>query len=163
MELEFAQQYSNWNAVPLSELFDAQIIKNVKQDMKPIADNLKRIGRDAQVLVIWTDNDLEGENIGIQNELILGAEVVSVVQSVNSRIQIKRARFSVVQEREIQMAWNNLDQLDYKKAHAVDARSELDLRIGAVFTRFQTLGLKNRFEELEDKKVISYGIFLKYN
>ena len=64
MELEFARQYSNWNSVPLNELFDAQIIKNVRQDMKPIADNLKRIGRDAQVLVIWTDNDIEGENIG---------------------------------------------------------------------------------------------------
>lgn len=65
MELEFAQKYSNWNAVALNELFDAQIIKNVRQDMKAIADNLKRMGRDAQVLVIWTDNDLEGENIGI--------------------------------------------------------------------------------------------------
>lgn len=67
MELEFAQQYSNWNSVGLNELFDAQVIKTVKPDMKPIADNLKRIGRDAQVLVIWTDNDLEGENIGIQD------------------------------------------------------------------------------------------------
>jgi DNA topoisomerase-3 len=90
---------------------------------------------------------------------IQGAEVASIVQSVNSRIQIRRARFSVVQEREIQLAWQNLDNLDYNKADAVDARSELDLRIGAVFTRFQTLGLKNRFEELQDKKVISYGKF----
>lgn len=61
------------------------------------------------------------------------------------------------------MAWQNLDHLDYNKIYAVDARSELDLRIGAVFTRFQTLGLKNRFEELEDKKVISYGAFLTLN
>ena len=83
---------------------------------------------------------------------------MSIVQSVNSRIQVKRARFSVVQEREIQTAWADLDNLDYNKVFAVDARSELDLRIGAVFTRFQTLGLKNRFEELEDKKVISYGM-----
>jgi DNA topoisomerase-3 len=40
---------------------------------------------------------------------------------------------------------------------SVDARSELDLRIGAVFTRFQTLLLKNRFVDLSDQKVISYG------
>jgi DNA topoisomerase IA len=65
MELEFVGQYSNWNSAALNELFDAQVIKNVRSDMKQIADNLKRIGRDAQVLVIWTDNDIEGENIGI--------------------------------------------------------------------------------------------------
>jgi DNA topoisomerase III len=40
---------------------------------------------------------------------------------------------------------------------AVDARSELDLRIGAVFTRFQTLLLKKRFADLSEQKVISYG------
>ena len=65
MELEFSAQCSNWNSVPLNSLFDAQVIKNVRPDMKAIADNLKRIGKNAQVLVIWTDNDLEGENIGI--------------------------------------------------------------------------------------------------
>ena len=66
MELEFSQQYSNWNSVPLNSLFEAEIFKNVKPDMKAIADNLKRIGKNAQILVIWTDNDLEGENIGIK-------------------------------------------------------------------------------------------------
>ena len=117
--------------------------------MKAIADNLRKLGRTSQLLVIWTDNDLEGENIG--------AEVVQVVKSVNPRIVIKRARFSVVQQREIQNAWNQLFELDLRQAAAVDARSELDLRIGAVFTRFQTLQLKNKFEELKDSKVISYG------
>lgn len=42
-------------------------------------------------------------------------------------------------------------------AMAVDARSELDLRIGAVFTRFQTLLLKYRFADLQDQKVLSFG------
>ena len=119
------------------------------QDMKGIADNLKRVGRTSQILVIWTDNDREGENIG--------AEVVEIVRQVNPRITVKRARFSVVQQREIMNAWNRLDDLDWKQAAAVDARSELDLRIGAVFTRFQTLQLKHKFDELQDTKVISYG------
>jgi DNA topoisomerase-3 len=70
---------------------------------------------------------------------------------------VKRARFSVVQEREITIAWQNLGELDYRQAAAVDARSEMDLRIGAVFTRFQTLQLRNKFDELKDAKVISYG------
>jgi DNA topoisomerase-3 len=60
-------------------------------------------------------------------------------------------------DREIKHAWNVLYDLDMRQAAAVDARSELDLRIGAVFTRFQTVRLKNKFAELQDSKVISYG------
>ncbi len=46
--------------------------------------------------------------------------------------------------------------IDERQANAVDARTELDLRIGAAFTRFQTLRFQPVFPEL-DKKVISYG------
>lgn len=42
------------------------------------------------------------------------------------------------------------------QANAVSARIELDLRIGAILTRTQTLGLQGAFTELADK-VISYG------
>jgi DNA topoisomerase-3 len=49
--------------------------------------------------------------------------------------------------------------LDYRQAAAVNARLELDLRIGAVFTRFQTLTLQQRIRAIGDEKlVISYGI-----
>ena len=41
---------------------------------------------------------------------------------------------------------------------AVDARSELDLRIGAAFTRFQTLKLQKRFSELANQ-LVSFGLF----
>ena len=47
-------------------------------------------------------------------------------------------------------------QLDVRLAAAVDARSELDLRIGAAFTRLQTLGFK-RMIQAQQKQVISYG------
>jgi hypothetical protein len=49
--------------------------------------------------------------------------------------------------------------LDYMQAAAVNARLELDLRIGAAFTRFQTLTLQQRIGEIgEQKLIISYGI-----
>ena len=48
--------------------------------------------------------------------------------------------------------------LDYRQAAAVNARLELDLRIGAAFTRFQTLTLQRRFRTLaEEQLVVSYG------
>lgn len=52
--------------------------------------------------------------------------------------------------------------LDMAQARAVDARIVLDLRIGAAFTRFQTLGLQARFQQLS-QKVISYGLLVLAN
>ena len=49
-----------------------------------------------------------------------------------------------------------LGHLDQRQADAVEARTELDLRIGAAFTRFQTLALQTRFTQL-DGHIISYG------
>lgn len=46
--------------------------------------------------------------------------------------------------------------LDEYKANAVAARIELDLRIGAAFTRLLTLNLKNSAPALNEK-IISYG------
>ena len=49
--------------------------------------------------------------------------------------------------------------LDYRQAAAVNARLELDLRIGAAFTRFQTMTLQNRVPEFKEAgTVISYGM-----
>lgn len=39
---------------------------------------------------------------------------------------------------------------------AVDARQEIDLRIGAAFTRFQTLRIKGKYDNM-GKAVVSYG------
>jgi DNA topoisomerase III len=39
---------------------------------------------------------------------------------------------------------------------SVDARQEIDLRLGAAFTRFQTMRLQAKFEALKDS-VLSYG------
>ena len=58
----------------------------------------------------------------------------------------------------IQAAGNPI-QLDDAQANAVAARIELDLRLGAAFTRMQTLALQNLIPQRgeEQKKVISYG------
>jgi DNA topoisomerase-3 len=42
------------------------------------------------------------------------------------------------------------------KVDAVEARREVDLRIGAAFTRFQTIMLQDRFASF-DRKVVSFG------
>ena len=57
---------------------------------------------------------------------------------------------------QIHNAAQNPVELDWSAAAAVEARSELDLRIGAAFTRMQTMALQNRFHELS-KNIVSYG------
>lgn len=57
---------------------------------------------------------------------------------------------------QINQACRNPVDLDMKQANAVLARTDLDLRLGAAFTRYQTLGLQARFGALNDK-VVSYG------
>lgn len=52
--------------------------------------------------------------------------------------------------------------LDEKQVNAVAARIELDLRLGACFTRFQTLSLQTMGASLEDR-VISYGMSHGYS
>jgi len=59
--------------------------------MKDIKRNLEQHGRNSQMLIIWTDCDPEGENIG--------AEIADVVRRVNPSILIKRAQFSAIRAR----------------------------------------------------------------
>lgn len=60
----------------------------VAQSSKTIEDNLKTEARRAEMLMIWTDCDREGENIG--------AEVANICRRANPRIRVKRARFSAI-------------------------------------------------------------------
>lgn len=100
------------------------------------------------MLVIWTDCDREGEHIG--------SEIVEICRGTNSRLDIYRARYSAVTQNELRRAMNNLQRLDDRQVAAVEARCELDLRSGAIFTRFQTLRLRDHFPSIS-KEVISYG------
>ena len=50
-----------------------------------------------------------------------------------------------------------LRQVDENVSAAVDCRQELDLRIGAAFTRFQTMRLQKQFPNTLSDKLISYG------
>ncbi|CAN7119919.1 unnamed protein product [Brassica rapa subsp. narinosa] len=86
---------------------------------------------------MWLDCDREGENTAF--------EVVDVCRAVKHNLYIRRVHFSALIDREIHEAVQNLREPNQLFAQAVDARQEIDLRIGASFTRFQTMLLKDRF------------------
>lgn len=104
------------------------------------------------MLVLWLDCDREGENIGF--------EVVQICQKANQRLSIEagtiiRARFSDYTPTSIFRAMQNPTLPNIHDSLAVDARQEIDLRIGAAFTRFQTMRLRRQFANMP--KNISYG------
>ncbi|CAD5216704.1 unnamed protein product [Bursaphelenchus xylophilus] len=153
MNYEFPSSMKNWAGVPISNCFTEPLIYQVSDEMKAVERQLRNEAKDADALVIWTDCDREGENIG--------AEVVKVCKSVKRNLPVYRARFSEITAASVRRAINNLVQMDQNVVDAVYCRMELDLRIGAAFTRLQTLYLKNHcpqaLSEVSGQSVISYG------
>ncbi|KAM5263620.1 DNA topoisomerase 3-alpha isoform 2-T2 [Ctenodactylus gundi] len=130
-------------------LFEAEIEKFCPENFIDIKKTLERETRQCQALVIWTDCDREGENIGF--------EIIHVCKAVKPGLQVLRARFSEITPRAVRTACENLTEPDQRVSDAVDVRQELDLRIGAAFTRFQTLRLQKIFPEVLAEQLISYG------
>ena len=160
----------SWEHSDARDLFGrARIAKLVPEDKKEVKVNLEREARTSEWLILWLDCDREGENIAM--------EVVDVCLNANRRLKVFRARFSALSYQDVSRALMNLQRPDEAASIAVDARQELDLRLGAAFTRFNTLCVKRngvlallgengggggergggRGNDRDNKTVISYG------
>ncbi|OLN93947.1 DNA topoisomerase 3 [Colletotrichum chlorophyti] len=146
--LEFTAESKNWYQPPPESLFSAPVVTVVPQDKKTVAENIERQARYCGLLIIWTDCDREGEHIG--------KEIVNAARKGNANIEVKRAMFSNIERAHILSAARRLTNLDQKQVDAVDARIELDLRIGYAFTRFLTNSLRPLGGALQER-TISYG------
>lgn len=148
LQHEFTAAFRNWQSCNPEQLFDAPVIKMCPENYQKIQKTLEREIRTCNGLIIWTDCDREGENIGY--------EIIDVCRSIKPNISIKRAKFSDMTSASLHRAMNNLILPDKRVSDAVDIRSELDLRLGAAFTRFQTLRLQRAFPQNVDS-IVSYG------
>lgn len=147
-EEDFTGAAKIWKGFPLRELFTAPITKCYRESVKDIKENIENLMRRADTLVLWLDCDREGENICF--------EVVEIARkAVKRNFSVKRAHFSALTQRDIQFAMDHLREPDARLSEAVEARKEMDLRIGAAFTRFQTLRLRDAVSSLTG--VISFG------
>eukprot|EP00979_Chaetoceros_neogracilis_P012060 scaffold3087_cov288-Chaetoceros_neogracile.AAC.9 len=150
---DFGSNYG-WGACNPSALFHAPIETMYQSDMEPLKNMLLAKAREADAIILWLDCDREGEAISW--------EVREVCLQGNPRLQdnnIYRAKFSTVMPQEIRGALSSLGRVNVNFVHAVQARSEHDLRVGAAFTRFQTLRLQKNFDEFANgsQGVVSYG------
>ncbi|XP_022831153.1 DNA topoisomerase 3-alpha [Spodoptera litura] len=147
--LEFVGAYKHWQSCNPLALFDAPVFKYCPENYEKIKKTLEREVRSCTGLIIWTDCDREGENIGF--------EIIEVCTAVKSNLRIFRAKFSEITGVSVWRALQNLEQPNKNISDAVDVRQELDLRIGAAFTRFQTLRLQKVFPRKLAESLVSYG------
>ncbi|CAH0579356.1 unnamed protein product [Chrysodeixis includens] len=149
LNLEFVGAYKGWQSCSPLALFDAPVFKFCPENYEKIKKTLEREVRSCQGLIIWTDCDREGENIGF--------EIIEVCKAVKNNLRIFRAKFSEITSVSVWRALQNLEQPNKNISDAVDVRQELDLRIGAAFTRFQTLRLQKVFPRKLAESLVSYG------
>ncbi|KAL8924764.1 MAG: hypothetical protein Q9208_003854 [Pyrenodesmia sp. 3 TL-2023] len=146
---DFPPQYKKWQISTCQQLFDAEVVTSVAEDKQSIARNITQQARSSKALFIWTDCDREGEHIGseVRDEALKG----------KPGLEVRRAVFNNTERAHVLQAAQRPVPLDEKQVNAVKARIELDLRLGVIFTRFQTLTLQALGGELADTRVISYG------
>lgn len=136
---------TRWGESDPYDLFGAGIERRLGSEMESVADNIRFLSRQCGMVVIWTDCDREGENIAMQIKSLVPGKTV------------KRARFSAISRAEIERALGSLGEINRNESDAVDARIELDLRIGSAFTRLQTLACSRRADEKQGGHVLSFG------
>jgi DNA topoisomerase-3 len=137
MHYDFPEKCKNWKGTPFTSLYTAPIEKKVAANSKVVVSNLKEAARGVDAIILWLDCDREGEAIAF--------DVLDVCKNTSKSLKVYRAHFSTVTVEDIRRAIENLTDPNEKLANAVKIRQEIDLRIGASFTRFQTLLIQEMF------------------
>jgi DNA topoisomerase-3 len=153
-EIHFHERYKNWSTNdPLVLIQSAEILKRYDEGKTAIVQNLTKLSQGSTDIVLWLDCDREGEAIAY--------EVLDICLASRANLTIHRAHFSATTRNDIIFAFENLRKPNKLLAdvnsllkRAVNARQEIDLRIGAAFTRLQTLAMRNRFEQSDFGKVV---------
>ena len=146
MDFDFAARQNIWTWLPPEELFRSTPVLVTRGESLPYLKALKTLAQKAEEVYLALDADVEGEAIAYEAAL--------VVRLVNKYAKIYRVRFNAVTYKDIRAAFQKPSRLDLKQVEKVFTRMQVDLTLGAVFTRFLTLTVKN---SLEKGQFLSYG------
>ncbi|XP_055337807.1 DNA topoisomerase 3-beta-1-like [Paramacrobiotus metropolitanus] len=153
MGVDFPGRFNNWNATDPAELFDCPVQQIEANPSLAIPRLLHQEAKGADLLVLWLDCDKEGENICFE---VIQSVTAAMNKPTSREPNIYRAKFSALTSKDIKHAMNNLVFPNKNESLSVDARMELDLRIGCAFTRFQTRHFNGKFGDL-NSATISFG------
>jgi len=147
--LDFPKTYQSWEATDPKDLFSAETVK--KCESKGVQALLQREAKNVSYLVLWLDCDREGENICFE---VMGVTVPQM-RKLNAQ-QVFRAKFSAVTSKDILHALRHLGKPNKDESDAVDARQELDLKVGVALSRHFTMYFHGKYGDL-DSSLVSYG------
>jgi DNA topoisomerase-1 len=126
--LDYPDKYNNWDSVPPKDLVYAKPEKKVDPTARKIMNALKDLASGVDEIIVATDYDREGELIGVE-----------ALNEAGVNKCIRRAKFSALTKSEVERAFSELADLDYKLASAAETRQLIDLAWGAALTRFISL------------------------
>eukprot|EP00928_Gymnodinium_smaydae_P066381 TRINITY_DN493_c0_g1_i1.p1 TRINITY_DN493_c0_g1~~TRINITY_DN493_c0_g1_i1.p1 ORF type:complete len:870 (-),score=213.50 TRINITY_DN493_c0_g1_i1:206-2782(-) len=149
--IDFPPEFNNWDRVDPIMLFGARTIKQEANPKLQMPRHFQKEAKGCSYLVLWLDCDREGENICFE-------VMQNVVPNLNSlkEQQVWRAKFSSLAAVDLKKAMATLGAPNENEALSVDARQEMDLKLGCAFTRFQTKYFQGKYGDL-DSNCISYG------
>jgi len=128
ISLDYSKELNNWESTPLKDLIAADPIKLVNPSASKLFTTMRKVSQDVDKIIIATDYDREGELIGVES-----------LQELEWKKPVTRAKFSALTKSEILNAFENLEEVDYKLASAAETRQIIDLKWGAVLTRFLSM------------------------
>ena len=148
-----------------SDYFRLPVVKSEEDSTGKlrVLDHLRALAANSDHLVLWLDCDAEGENIA--HEVIsvcrraLESNAQSDANSPGEARRVHRARFSAITGDALREAFGKLEEPDPALSRSVDARQELDLRVGVAMTRLLTwrcVALARRHFS-PSTKLVSYG------
>ncbi|MBE0518696.1 MAG: DNA topoisomerase I [Thermoplasmata archaeon] len=126
--LDYPKKYNDWDSISPKDLIYAKPEKKVDASAARIMNVFKDLAATMDEVVIATDYDREGELIGVE----------ALEQTSFKKIS-RRAKFSALTKGEIERAFSELTDIDYKLASAAETRQHIDLVWGAALTRFISL------------------------
>jgi DNA topoisomerase-3 len=166
----------SWKVDP-EKLFDAQVERIQPDNGKScIPEHLVSEAAQCHVVVLWLDCDREGENICYE---VLENVLPNLVQhpritapplpefppeeTYRNDPRVWRVHFSSLAPADLAKAFSNLRKPNPWESRCVEARQEIDLKVGVALTRLITSSLRDSVTDLcparEDGKgpMISYG------
>jgi len=178
--VDFPNVMRNWQRFDPEDLFDAAPVKKEASPDAELPQHLADEASRCHAVVLCLDCDREGEAIAYEAlESVLpnlakhpaigeGADAQGVSfagQSFDDDPRVWRAKFSSLAPNDLRMAMKSLAKPNVLESRSVDARSEIDLKVGIALSRLITMNLKEDVGALaptREGESAKHGALLSY-